>query len=378
VKPPIYFASGCAAPGELRGCDDIGHPVGVTVARLRQGRWTNRNLNDAAWAELARVNVPVFIDSGAFCEVDRDTLEVVAPIEHEDWLDRLAQYRAAALMLGDRLHVVAPDQVANQEVTLQRLQTYRAEVRELVGLGAQVLVAVQGGAAGPIDFYARCLRVLGLGRNEVVPAFPMAKARGEPEALVNFALAVQPRRLHLLGCRPSMVPDLISAVLEVAPDCQISTDSCALAAGANGKQPVNYEWQRVNGTRQGRLVAAAIEAADELAQSMWAEGPRECMDGPPGDWTDEIGQPSGWLTPALRKLVADRAGLDNGERKAWMRDPDAWLQADAKSGEPRYLDPCVEAALNEAWCRYHWAATTQERKRRAVVKAFTRHERSSE
>jgi hypothetical protein len=366
---PIYFASGCAAPGELRGFDDLGHPIGVTVARLRQGRWSNRNLSAAAWAELARVRVPVFFDSGAFAEVDGD-LQVVAPIEHEDWLDRLAQYRAAALMLGDRLHAVAPDQVANQEVTLERLQTYRAEVRELVKLGAQILVAVQGGAAGPIDFFARCLRVLGLGRHEVVPAFPMAKARGEPEALVNFALAVQPRRLHLLGCRPSMVQDLIDAVLAVAPSCQVSTDSCALAAGANGKQPVNYDWSRVkNGARQGRLVAASTEAAGELAESMWAEGPRECMGDHPGDWTDEIGEPSAWLTPTLTKLVADRAGLSKEETRAWRRDPDAWLQVD-----DRYLDPCVEAALNEAWCRHHWSATTQERKRRAVVKTFKKEE----
>jgi hypothetical protein len=369
MKPPIYFASGCAAPGELRGFDDLGHPVGVTVARLRKGgRWSNRNLNDAAWAELARLHVHVFFDSGAFCEVDRDTLEVVAPIEHEDWLDRLAQYRAAALMLGDRLHAVAPDQVANQEVTLQRLQTYRTQVRELVGFGAQILVAVQGGAAGPIDFFVSCLRVLGLGHQQVVPAFPMAKARGEPEALINFALAVQPRRLHLLGCRPSMVQDLIDAVLAVTPDCQISTDSCALAAGANGKQPVNYDWRKVT-RRQGRLVAAATEAACELGESMWAEGPNECMLEHPGDWTDEIGEPSAWLTPALRKLVAERARLEGAERRAWMRDPDAWLQED-----DRFLDPLIEAALNEAWCRHHWATTTQERKRRAVVKAFTHNE----
>lgn len=387
MTDPIYFASGSNLAGELRGFDDIGHPVGVTLARLRRSgdsfKWTNRILNAAAWNEIARLHGLLFMDSGAFCEVDGETLEIVAPISDSDWLERLAQYRAAALMLGGRLHVVAPDCVAHQELTLERLDRYQGHVRELIKLGANVLVALQGGALNPIDFYVRCLRVLGVPRHAVIPAFPMAKARGAEEALLNFIYAVQPRAIHLLGVRPSQVEGLIARAAALKP-LQISTDSCALNGGANGKQPVNYDWSKCSsktwskpgGLRRrktGKVVAALIEAADELAQGMWAEGPQTCMGDHPGDWTDEIASPSAWASKSLLLKIAGWMALNKEETAAFLRDPDQWLQED-DGEEPRYLDPLVEAALDRAWKHHYWKATTQERKRRGVVRAFNKED----
>jgi hypothetical protein len=139
VLPPrvTVFASGANEAREIRGFRLAGVPVGVAVSHVRE----------AAIRELLFQPAPVFADSGAFSEVaiDAQGIHVVAPISHDEWLRRLAIYRRLASRLGSRLSVVAPDRVADQAVTLERLTRYRPQMEEIAGLGAEILIPVQNG-----------------------------------------------------------------------------------------------------------------------------------------------------------------------------------------------------------------------------------------
>jgi len=165
--PPrvIVFASGANEAREIRGFALAGVPVGVAVSHVRE----------TALRELRIQENPVFADSGAFSEVaiDDQGIRVVAPIVHQEWLRRLAIYRALAVRLGSRLSVVAPDRVADQAVTLGRLTRYRAQLEEIASFGAEALIPVQNGELSPAEFYRRAVEASGLA---LVPAMPMKKA----------------------------------------------------------------------------------------------------------------------------------------------------------------------------------------------------------
>jgi len=225
VEPVAYFASGCQT-GEVTGFAEIGHDVGVVAGRI------NAQVERELLA-LAGSDVQVFVDSGAFSEV-RFTgagFEVVKPITDAKWRAIVATYKRLARVLGDQLHVVAPDQVGSQEVTLSRLARYADDMRELDAMGARVLLPVQKGAMSQADFYRAACAILGF---EAVPALPCKKAAttvGEAEA---FVAAIQPAAIHLLGLgvRNRLAPAFLAAIDAASPDTLIQMDSCIIAANS--------------------------------------------------------------------------------------------------------------------------------------------------
>src|SRR5246127_1963272 len=182
------FASGANEAREIRGFRLSAVPVGVAVSHVRE----------AAIQELLNQPTPVFADSGAFSEVviDGRGVHVVAPISHDEWLRRLAIYRRLAARLGNRLSVVAPDRVADQAVTLERLSRYRSQLEEIAGLGAEILIPVQNGELSPAEFYRRAVEASGLA---LVPAMPMKKAATGFDGVLAFVREIRPQRIHLLG-----------------------------------------------------------------------------------------------------------------------------------------------------------------------------------
>lgn len=187
-----YYASGSNIEGEIRGFDDIGHPVGFTIPDLQ---------GDALAAAMSS-SVPLFIDSGAFGEkaVDGDRLVTVRPITDEEWRARLDIMLRVARAHAD-VTVVAPDSIGDQVETLERLERYRRELALMSEAGARVLVAIPRGPLGRIGFWRKAVDVL-RGWCDPVPAFPMKKAAATPRDLAAFARAVGPDDVHLLGLGP--------------------------------------------------------------------------------------------------------------------------------------------------------------------------------
>lgn len=252
-----YFHSGSNHAGEIEGWASIGAPIGVAVDQLKA---------DAIKALKATAgSVPVFVDSGAFSEVEfpKDSAPVVAkPISAAEWTRRLAVYQDLAETLGSALTVVAPDMVAFPAETLTRLATYREQVRKLAATGARVLVCLQG--ADKAAFWQQAQDVLGLTEADgIVPALPCKKNATSPAEVVDFVKAARPASVHCLGlgARNQNAAGLVQALRAVDADLDITLDSNALRA--------NVGRDHEDG---GKATASLTEALDAITREWVAAG----------------------------------------------------------------------------------------------------------
>jgi hypothetical protein len=257
VSRPLYFASGSSRAADIRGFAAVGHAIGVAAPEV----------SAAAELELCALRgrgVDVFVDSGAFSEVrfGATGVVVVKAITDADWRRRLALYRRLAVALGDRVHLVAPDRIGDQELTLERLARYAPELRELRALGARILVPVQKGTKSQADFDRDIERVLGFG--DYVRAIPSKKEATTLEELEAFMVERRPARVHLLGLgiRNAKAP----RALELCAGAEVSLDSNLIAAnvGRGGSRPRLLTRCR----DQARLMIAAGRTSIRSAQEL--------------------------------------------------------------------------------------------------------------
>jgi hypothetical protein len=347
----IYFASGSNRPGDVRGLDDAGQALGVAVPEL----------SPRAMTELASVRVPVFVDSGAFSEVEFGPTgpNVVRPLGAEHWSRVFGVYRAlAGLEAGAWL--VAPDMVGNQVVTLERLERYASELRQLHRAGARIIVPIQKGELSMAAFADRAAELLAL---PFVCGVPMKKDATSIGELRAFLAEWRPAAVHLLGLGPESPRYGAAAAAVERAGALLTCDSVRLKA--------------LVGRRNGRgggprpLTLALDEATDELAGECWAA--TDGMD--PIDFTDSISEPSSWLRGRARTAFLDELAsipyATTDDVVAARADLDAWLITDAPNGIEWALDPLVELALERAWAHFHHRETGSERKRRAVRAVFS-------
>ena len=224
VVPTAYFASGSNRAAEIRGLSRAGADIGVAAPELSPV--AERELH-----ALAGSDVQVFVDSGAFSEMDfRTGAPVVAkPMTDADWRAVLALYGRLSRSLGDQVWIVAPDRVGCQETTLRRLETYRDELAELHALGARVLVVMQRGEMPQAAFADAVDRVLGF--SGWVPALPCNKAATKPAEVALFVAQRRPAHVHLLGLgiRSRQLSAYLAPFKAAA---SVSLDSCWITANS--------------------------------------------------------------------------------------------------------------------------------------------------
>ena len=249
VEPVAAFASGSNHAGEIRGWAALGRDVGVAVPELSEEAIVELEA-------LAGSDVAVFVDSGAFSEVSfgPDGPKVVKPITDAEWLRRLAVYGRLARALGGQLHIVAPDRVGDQCVTLARLERYADELRELDALGAHVLVPVQKGSLSQADFMRAAESLLGI---DCTPALPCKKAATTAAELATFCDEYRPYRMHLLGLGPRgpRTVAYLAAVAEHAPGAQVTIDSCTIRAHCNRNRRIGVARRIALGLRDWTVAA---------------------------------------------------------------------------------------------------------------------------
>jgi hypothetical protein len=254
-----YFASGSNHAGEIDGLASIGHSIGVAV----------NELNDEAIEALKATAgaVPVFVDSGAFSEVEfpGGVPTVVKPITSSEWTRRLELYQELAEALGAALMVVAPDQVAFPGETLGRLSRYRKQVQAIAATGAKVLVPLQG--KNKVGFWRRAQLALNMTEADgLVPAFPCKKNATTPVEIQAFVAAVRPKAVHCLGMgsRNKAALGLCQALRELDQDLAITLDSNLIRAnvGRSGDKARAYT------AAQDEVRAAATERGESLPVRM--------------------------------------------------------------------------------------------------------------
>jgi len=291
TNPYVYFASGSSRVGDVRGFHQAGIDVGVTAGELLSTKEGAIRSCEEALYELAGTGRRVFVDSGAYSEVDFDENGpyTVAPIFDEDWRQILDLYERLAKRLGGQLFIVAPDKVAHQWETLDRLEAYAERVRRCREFGANIIVPHQKGQIPLVEFH--CYAVEFLGFDDFVCAFPMQKDATSVQDIRDFCAEVKPARVHLLGIGPksrgSKFSLTLRAIESVSPNTQIFCDSVAIAGAAvrNGK----------NGPRE--YVITFDNVAEEACEAAWSEG----VDGV-GDYTDNVVEEiDSWLPIAKRR-----------------------------------------------------------------------------
>lgn len=333
-----YFASGSNHPAEIRGLSQAGTNIGVAA----------QHVSPAAEAELLAAEGFVFIDSGAFSEVTFGPRgpEVVKPMDENAWENVFALYERLA-PLGRRLFLVAPDQVGNQAVTLERCTRYAERIRALRARGVRWIVPVQKGASSMADFDRALAAVLGF--DDFVRGIPSKKDATSTADLATYLQTARPRAVHLLGIGP--VSKRFAEVLAACASAgaEIFCDSVAirrLAGRTNGR-----------GGQPRALTSAQDAARDDLSYERWG-----ATDGMVAlDYTDAISEPSSWLTEAEAKTVtrALRA-IPQLELTGLGEDIDAWLAR-------HHEHPAVALVFDAAWARFHDRAANMDVKRRGVV-----------
>lgn len=223
-----HFASGSNHAGEIRACALSGVNIGVCALHL----------NDEAVRELLRwlrAGARVFIDSGAFGEVafTPNGPQVKREMGPMRWAQVLRLMGRLVAEGGERVHPVAPDQVGNQEVTLQRLKLWRPELRAMRADGARLIVPVQKGTASMEAFWLREAEVLGF--DDFTVGVPSKKDATTLEELHDFLLALPPLAppaLHMLGLGPTAehYPDVMAAVHAACPRATVWCDSVRITA----------------------------------------------------------------------------------------------------------------------------------------------------
>lgn len=406
----VYFASGSNHQGEIEGLSSIGFNVGVAAPELSEGALQ-------ALTDLAGTGIRVFVDSGAFGEVDFNfpnatarpkknrrskrqielgmvastppgglpypnlplgplVLEEITPAR---WRAILKTYRVLTEALGSQVYLVAPDCIGHQDETLRRLKTYAREIRELHRMGANIIVAMQKAVtldAGHLDPSApgiplgklsresldeRIEAILGF--SDFVRGMPMRNRTTTADEVVDF-LKKRPHvmRVHLLGFGPA-ARDYVKTLKKleaVRPDLDLTCDSVLVVAHKGN----------TNGPGGGprRLTKAETEHwQDELEAESFADY------NDAGDYTDAISEVSAWLPRSAREQLADQWGLDKAQRRAWLKDPEAWLQEHHRDDPERpknYELPHVAVDLDRAWAEYNFKEKVVERKRVGIQRAF--------
>lgn len=303
----VYFASGTNLDGEIQGADRGGHHLGVAVPELSR---------HSHWALHTRTGTTkIFVDSGAFSEVGfgPNGPFIAREITHDEWVKRLDAYLDLSGALGKRLFVVAPDCVAHQKETFERLERYAATVRRIArgecyehakhyGEGSNVIVPVQKGEVPMAEFWHRATTLLGL--PNLIAGIPMKKDATTVSELEEFVRVARPDRIHLLGLGPEShgFAAAIAAIRKHCPDCSITCDSVLLRRLV-GRTNGRGGGPRVLTQRRDELIAAGWnpEHVSSLKEAMTAS---TLLD-------RDAGQPS-LLT---RRLLKEGSGDEEGQKE---------------------------------------------------------------
>jgi hypothetical protein len=303
-----YFVSGSNHAGEIRGLALRGSNVGVAAPRVNAATF-------AALVDLEGLRgvdadgrgykLRVFVDSGAFSEVEftAEGPRIAKEITAEAWTEILDLYRRLALELGAQLYVVAPDCVAHQGKTLERLEEHAERLQEIHALGANVIVPVQKGERYTMAEFAEIATdLLGFLPIFGVPMKKDATTLAELDAFAAFFPATSVPRFHLLGLglNSPRYAGALETIRARVPAAEVFCDSVRITAlvgrtngRAGGARPLTAARdaliaQGVTGVAE--LKAAAIgtvweaEYQAELAAAIaagWVD--EELVDGPPSD-----------------------------------------------------------------------------------------------
>jgi len=249
---PIYFASGSNNAGEILGFAQSGMNVGVAVPEIYKNTPVHK-ASQTALKDLEGTGTKVFVDSGAFAEVGfkKGVPYVKEAITDTEWKKRLGMYVELAEVLGNQIYLVAPDKIASQSETLERLKKYLPILDPVFNRSKSarpnLIVPIPQGEIPLIEVDKRIRQIIG--RSDYIRGIPMKNNATTLPQLVEFVKQLykdksvpKPIQLHILGKgRVSGPPDWSNHIRpeleKIDPNMEVSLDSVRLRSitGRGGK-----------------------------------------------------------------------------------------------------------------------------------------------
>ena len=157
MKNIISYRSGAGNINDLKGYMMAGVPVGLSCARQSNGQLAYIPSHIEKETIGYSYQQKVFIDSGAF-SVFQKSLNSGCPVVL-DFAKILKKYQFYASF--GNFALVMPDSIGDQDKTFALQFAYRKEIRNLIELGADVIVPIQKGGEKPRRMLADCQPVPG-------------------------------------------------------------------------------------------------------------------------------------------------------------------------------------------------------------------------
>lgn len=258
----MFYCSGIMHLGEAKALRDLSIPVGISLAEYRP------KLREFL---LEGHSLDLFVDSGAFSEIEfkRDKRVIKNPITDELWQQKFSAYRELANIYGKSCVVVAPDAVGDQEESLNRLQTYKTQVRELLDI-CEVIVPIQKGDISLSVMYQKSLEIIMDDR--IVAGIPMKKSAVGVIDYARFLSESEPPRVHLLGLSKAGLKwgqvDLTHKLLKGrAP--KVTHDACRIRPLVGRGRPLTIELnKRKHLDRQQALYESFLVVAPLITKEL--------------------------------------------------------------------------------------------------------------
>ena len=324
-----YFASGSNNPGEILGLAEVGIDSGIVADRIKP-----EVIRAIAEAVAEFPDTRIFVDSGAFSEVDFSTGRpvIAEPISDEEWKERLDGYRKIGEAIGAQLFAVAPDAVAHQDLTLERMKKYAPLVQAVAATGANILIPVQKGQTPMPEFWRQQVEALGVPEEQLVASVPMMKDATSTAEYAHFVSTARPKRVHLLGLGPKndRFDELVAATpegTELMCDSVLVTSLVGWTNGPGGG-PREYTAAQAVGTEELKAESQRL-IAEKLAGWSFEQAAQRL---------------SQWATPGGLKKIAAALKLSGQEKRQLLKDPDDWI-----AQEGRYRNPRVLELVREHW-----------------------------
>ena len=228
----VRFASGMSGVSDLesgvkaRGSHQ-NHGIGVDVGLL------SNNAIDSLAHAILNMNVPVFIDSGAFSNF-RQNLKGNGPkpLDFNKILAKYDQITEAIHNLNEdektdypRPIIVMPDIVGDQAGSLALIDKHKDWIiPEIKGNITQPMIPIQNGALTLSQAYDHVVKTLGT--DDFIVGVPSNAEAITRDQLADFLRESKPKKIHFLGAASdSKLNPLLNIVANESPNTQVTADA---------------------------------------------------------------------------------------------------------------------------------------------------------
>lgn len=209
----LFFVSGLSSVNKMIAFTQNNQSIGTTALKLNKGKSGYKwgIMPEGSFEYLLKLGMDssytgkLFVDSGAFHEINPDltTRLELTKAQFDKAIDEI--YQPLAEVWGERLYVVAPDKVADQDETLRRLNRHKSQLEKLGKTGCNIIGVVQKSPTRSMYDFHELLNEFfqSIGIPEWVRGLPLNKSPVKPDDVADMLRKAKPfKSLHLLGKSP--------------------------------------------------------------------------------------------------------------------------------------------------------------------------------